>query len=102
MYWIPMVITFSVALATVVSTSFASAVSHNRTRVEERQNSMPKMVFAQFVVSPQANPCCWDLTRAQIGTVSDRSSAADYDADMLRAKAIGIDAFALGKIHILS
>lgn len=31
----------------------------------------------------------------QIGVVSDRTSAAAYDADMQRAKAAGIDAFAL-------
>jgi hypothetical protein len=31
----------------------------------------------------------------QIGIVSDRGSAADYDADMQRAKSLGIDAFAL-------
>ena len=33
--------------------------------------------------------------KVQIGIVSDRTSASDYDADMQRAKAIGIDAFAL-------
>jgi hypothetical protein len=31
----------------------------------------------------------------QIGIVSNRQSAADYDADFQRAKAVGIDAFAL-------
>lgn len=31
----------------------------------------------------------------KIGVVSDRTSAADYDADMIRAKSLGIDAFAL-------
>jgi hypothetical protein len=30
-----------------------------------------------------------------VGIVSDRTSAADWDADMRRAKAMGIDAFAL-------
>lgn len=30
-----------------------------------------------------------------LGTVNDRTSSADYDADMQRAKALGIDAFAL-------
>lgn len=30
-----------------------------------------------------------------IGIVADRTSAADFDADMQRAKALGIDAFAL-------
>lgn len=32
---------------------------------------------------------------SQIGIVGDRTSAADYDADMQRAKSLGIDAFAL-------
>ncbi|KAL1627496.1 hypothetical protein SLS54_002421 [Diplodia seriata] len=31
----------------------------------------------------------------QIGIVTDRTSAADFDADMQGAKAVGIDAFAL-------
>ena len=31
----------------------------------------------------------------QIGVVADRTCAADYDDDMQRAKALGIDAFAL-------
>lgn len=31
----------------------------------------------------------------KIGVVSDRTSAANYDADMTRAKSLGIDAFAL-------
>lgn len=35
------------------------------------------------------------LTSQQIGIVGDRTSAADYDLDMQRAKAAGIDAFAL-------
>lgn len=30
-----------------------------------------------------------------IGITGDRTSSADYDADMQRAKALGIDAFAL-------
>ncbi|KAJ7744743.1 glycoside hydrolase family 71 protein [Mycena maculata] len=44
----------------------------------ERQASS-NLVFAHFV----------------IGIVSDRTSSADWDDDMIRAKAIGIDAFAL-------
>ncbi|KAJ7121400.1 putative alpha-1,3-glucanase/mutanase [Mycena epipterygia] len=35
------------------------------------------------------------LTLLQIGIESDRTSSADYDADMQRAKSYGIDAFAL-------
>ncbi|KAL8808028.1 MAG: hypothetical protein Q9182_000306 [Xanthomendoza sp. 2 TL-2023] len=45
----------------------------------ERRQSFGKMVFAHFMV----------------GIVSGRTSAADYDNDMLRAKSAGIDAFAL-------
>ncbi|TVY24233.1 Mutanase [Lachnellula hyalina] len=47
-------------------------------QLEERQ-SISKMVFCHFM----------------IGIVDDRTSAADYDSDMQRAKALGIDAFAL-------
>ncbi|KDQ10481.1 glycoside hydrolase family 71 protein [Botryobasidium botryosum FD-172 SS1] len=48
------------------------------TELAGRETS-PKLVFAHFM----------------IGIVSDRTSPADYDADMERAKAVGIDAFAL-------
>ncbi|KAJ5489784.1 hypothetical protein N7539_004674 [Penicillium diatomitis] len=39
----------------------------------------------------------WQVSRATwlIGITSDRRSAADYDDDMLQAKSLGIDAFAL-------
>lgn len=38
----------------------------------------------------------WRLCqRHQIGISTDRTSASDYDADIQRAKAVGIDAFAL-------
>ncbi|EEA20869.1 hypothetical protein TMatcc_000870 [Talaromyces marneffei ATCC 18224] len=46
--------------------------------LSERQ-STDRLVFAHFM----------------IGITSDRSSSADYDADMQRAKSYGIDAFAL-------
>lgn len=35
------------------------------------------------------------MTYQQIGVVTDRHSASDYDEDMRRAKSLGIDAFAL-------
>ncbi|KAJ7028366.1 putative alpha-1,3-glucanase/mutanase [Mycena alexandri] len=47
-------------------------------QLEERQASS-KLVFCHFM----------------IGVVSDRTSAAAYNSDMQRAKALGIDAFAL-------
>ncbi|KAF9009134.1 hypothetical protein BDZ89DRAFT_1048041 [Hymenopellis radicata] len=47
--------------------------------LEKRATASDKLVFSHFM----------------IGIVSDRTSAADYDADMQRAKAYGIDAFAL-------
>ncbi|KAF7325258.1 putative alpha-1,3-glucanase/mutanase [Mycena venus] len=50
----------------------------NSSHILERQTTA-KLVFAHFM----------------IGVVSDRTSAAAYDSDMQRAKAMGIDAFAL-------
>ncbi|KAJ7241972.1 glycosyl hydrolase family 71-domain-containing protein [Mycena rebaudengoi] len=50
----------------------------NSTHLVERQASN-KLIFCHFM----------------IGIVSDRNSAADFDDDMRRAKAAGIDAFAL-------
>ncbi|KAM0517042.1 hypothetical protein ACHAPE_005154 [Trichoderma viride] len=47
--------------------------------LEERAASGNRLVFAHFM----------------IGIVGQRTSASDYDADMQRAKAYGIDAFAL-------
>ncbi|KAL7920140.1 glycoside hydrolase family 71 protein [Trichoderma austrokoningii] len=47
--------------------------------LEERAASGSRLVFAHFM----------------IGIVGQRTSASDYDADMQRAKAYGIDAFAL-------
>ncbi|KAJ7279422.1 glycosyl hydrolase family 71-domain-containing protein [Mycena rebaudengoi] len=47
-------------------------------RLETRQ-AIPRMVFCHFM----------------IGIESDRHSSTDYDSDMQRAKAYGIDAFAL-------
>lgn len=61
--------------------------------LESRQSS-GGLVFCHFMVCsyclPILNTYCM-----QIGITSNRASASDYDADMKRAKAIGIDAFAL-------
>ncbi|KAF5352233.1 hypothetical protein D9757_009519 [Collybiopsis confluens] len=51
----------------------------NATVVESRQTSSSKLVFCHFM----------------IGITSNRNSAANYDADMQRAKSLGINAFAL-------
>ncbi|KAJ7636329.1 glycosyl hydrolase family 71-domain-containing protein [Roridomyces roridus] len=61
-------------LAAVLSAALLGAASS----VDKRQ-SFPRMVFCHFM----------------IGIESDRTSSADYDADMIRAKSYGIDAFAL-------
>ncbi|KAF8305793.1 glycoside hydrolase family 71 protein [Clavulina sp. PMI_390] len=47
--------------------------------LEERAFANERLVFCHFM----------------IGIVADRTSASDYDADMRRAKSMGIDAFAL-------
>uniref|UniRef100_A0A0W0FW30 Putative glycoside hydrolase family 71 protein n=1 Tax=Moniliophthora roreri TaxID=221103 RepID=A0A0W0FW30_MONRR len=51
----------------------------NATQSLEARQTNSKLVFCHFM----------------IGITSDRNSAADYDDDMRRAKALGIDAFAL-------
>ncbi|KZV91682.1 mutanase [Exidia glandulosa HHB12029] len=56
-----------------------SLPTHANRTLSTRQSSSDRLVFAHFM----------------IGIVSDRHSASDYDDDMRRAKAIGIDAFAL-------
>ncbi|KAJ6514680.1 hypothetical protein DFH09DRAFT_1332926 [Mycena vulgaris] len=57
---------------------FAHALPQNASQVVERQAST-KLVFAHFIM----------------GITSTRSNSAAYDDDMRRAKAAGIDAFAL-------
>ncbi|KAL0580548.1 hypothetical protein V5O48_001453 [Marasmius crinis-equi] len=56
-----------------------SSVIQNVTSLETRQSGNTKLVFAHFM----------------IGITGNRGSSSDYDNDMTRAKAIGIDAFAL-------
>ncbi|KAJ7116966.1 glycosyl hydrolase family 71-domain-containing protein [Mycena epipterygia] len=62
-------------LVTAASALLAQAVPHNATHLAGRQ-STSKLVFCHFM----------------IGVVSDRTT---FDDDMIRAKALGIDAFAL-------
>ncbi|KAI5460198.1 mutanase [Mariannaea sp. PMI_226] len=66
------------AIATALS-AVTQAVAVETRSLAERASSGDRLVFCHFM----------------IGIVGDRSSSADYDADMVRAKAAGIDAFAL-------
>lgn len=60
------------------------------------QQSSGKMVFCHFMVFlPIQDLVRSEINITKIGVVSDRTCAADYDADMTRAKSLGIDAFAL-------
>ncbi|KAB8229064.1 hypothetical protein ETB97_001795 [Aspergillus alliaceus] len=67
--------TLSLALAGFLALAAATPVTQNKTD----DNVADKLVFCHFM----------------IGITSNRQSAADYDDDMKRAKALGIDAFAL-------
>ncbi|KAL7905229.1 carbohydrate-binding module family 24 protein [Trichoderma velutinum] len=69
------------ALAAAALSSLGSAAPANVAirSLEERASSADRLVFCHFM----------------IGIVGDRGSSADYDDDMQRAKAAGIDAFAL-------
>ncbi|TVY12630.1 Mutanase [Lachnellula arida] len=58
--------------------TWGAPTSDGSGQLGERQ-AISKMVFCHFM----------------IGIIDDRTSAADYDSDMQRAKALGIDAFAL-------
>lgn len=79
-------------------------------RIEERPtalaaNASERMVFCHFMASASASACAFESNMPcstayanasrKIGITSKRNSAADYDDDMKRAKAMGIDAFAL-------
>ncbi|OXV08700.1 hypothetical protein Egran_03537 [Elaphomyces granulatus] len=70
------IIPILVALSTVIS--FVQSLPNTSKFLDSRQ-STNRLVFSHFM----------------IGITSDRQSAADYDADMQRAKEYGIDAFAL-------
>ncbi|KAJ6565839.1 glycoside hydrolase family 71 protein [Mycena vulgaris] len=67
-----------VASLTIAAGLVVHALPQNTTQLVERQAST-KLVFAHFMM----------------GVTSTRSNAAAYDDDMRRAKAAGIDAFAL-------
>ncbi|KAL6894894.1 mutanase [Trichoderma evansii] len=69
------------ALAATALSSLSSAAPANVAirSLEERASSADRLVFCHFM----------------IGIVGDRGSSSDYDDDMQRAKAAGIDAFAL-------
>ncbi|KAG8362182.1 hypothetical protein FVEN_g18 [Fusarium venenatum] len=66
------------SLAALAAVTCQAAAVEGRT-LSERASSSDRLVFAHFM----------------IGIVANRQSSADYDDDMKRAKAAGIDAFAL-------
>ncbi|KAK7042568.1 carbohydrate-binding module family 24 protein [Favolaschia claudopus] len=70
-----------VRLATVFASILLASATPSSVNAVEKRQSFPKM-FCHFM----------------IGIESDRTSSADYDADMIRAKSFGIDAFALNII----
>ncbi|KAM0254380.1 hypothetical protein ACHAQJ_006849 [Trichoderma viride] len=67
------------ALAAAAALSSLASASIEVRSLEERAAAANRLVFCHFM----------------IGIVGDRTSASDYDNDMQRAKAAGIDAFAL-------
>ncbi|UKZ50342.1 hypothetical protein TrVGV298_004600 [Trichoderma virens] len=70
----------ALAAAAALSSLASAAPSNIQVRsLEERAAAGNRLVFCHFM----------------IGIVGDRGSASDYDSDMQRAKAAGIDAFAL-------
>ncbi|KAL7792562.1 carbohydrate-binding module family 24 protein [Trichoderma ceciliae] len=67
------------ALAAAAALSSLASANIQVRSLEERAAAGNRLVFCHFM----------------IGIVGDRTSASDYDIDMQRAKAAGIDAFAL-------
>lgn len=63
----------------LLAVSVLSSVSKERTLSKPEKRATDRLVFSHFM----------------IGITGDRTSSADYDADMQRAKSLGIDAFAL-------
>jgi hypothetical protein len=91
-------------LLLLLSAPRALGYALNRTLSTDLQtrDALPRLVFAHFMVRcAQGQSKEFGLMRGQIGIVSDRTSAADYDLDMQRAKAYGIDAFALSACGLL-
>ncbi|KAJ7243613.1 glycosyl hydrolase family 71-domain-containing protein [Mycena haematopus] len=68
-----------VKFATLLATALLATATPGPASAVEKRQSFPRMVFCHFM----------------IGIESDRTSSADYDSDMIRAKSYGIDAFAL-------
>ncbi|KAJ7583371.1 glycoside hydrolase family 71 protein [Mycena floridula] len=69
----------SLLLPFVTSVLALVPLAYNASELVSRQTSTGSLVFCHFM----------------IGIMSNRGSPADYDGDMQRAKALGIDAFAL-------
>lgn len=92
-------LTSLLSLALYITSSSAFALPPDaKFNLDERAGASDKLVFCHFMVCYLFHflvPLSDSLCALQIGIVADRTSAADYDADMQRAKGLGIDAFAL-------
>lgn len=89
------------AVALFATSSAVSVRRGNTNIISPRQNADKNLVFCHFMVRIAKKAefvhivALYANSTLQIGIVGARTSAADYDADMKRAKAAGIDAFAL-------
>ena len=89
--------TLGLALVLLARLSSAAPSAHD-VSLHARQ-ATDKLVFCHFMVEiclfEDAIEHIADFLQYQIGVVSDRTSANDFDNDMITAKKAGIDAFAL-------
>ncbi|CAH0041338.1 unnamed protein product [Clonostachys rhizophaga] len=69
----------TVILGLLASVGQALSINNDAASLQRRASSADRLVFCHFMM----------------GIIGDRTSAADYDDDMRRAKDAGIDAFAL-------
>lgn len=83
------------ALTLWLSTVLTNASPHEHERDIHLRQASDRLVFCHFMVFFILFTNATISNDFQIGIVSNRHTAADYDDDMKRAKAIGIDAFAL-------
>lgn len=67
----------------------------SRAKAVSRQNGLLPLHGTIIMQKERLAQLLTHARSAQMGVVSDRTSAADYDDDMTRAKSMGIDAFAL-------
>lgn len=92
-------LTVLLSVAAYITSSYAFAIPPDaKFNLDERAGASDKLVFCHFMVCYMSHflvSLAHARINLQIGIVADRTSAADYDADMQRAKSLGIDAFAL-------